>query len=185
MFKRIFFSIEIPQEVKEELLFYQEDFKKNISRGVKWVEKENIHITLGFLGSIKNERINLLIRDIEEVEMEKFFISLKKISYFPPIKRTAKLIWVTGESDGVYKLQEKIEEVVVPKYKTEKEKNFNLHLTLGKIKSWDFSRIPTMLIPEINEEVNINFEVSSFNLVESKLKKEGPDYNIIKRYNLK
>jgi 2'-5' RNA ligase len=184
MFKRIFFAISLPEKAKSEITFYEEEIKKSFDKGIKWVDTENLHITLSFLGAVRDEKIEKIVEEMEKIKMEKFSVLLNKISYFPPQKRVAKLILATGEGKDVYELQEKIEEKLVPSFKSKKESNFDLHLTLARIKTWEFSRIPTIEIPEINEDININFDVTHFDIIESKLKKEGPSYSIIKRINL-
>jgi len=63
----------------------------------------------------------------------------------------------------------------------EKIKEFNLtpHITLGRIKTWEFRRMEPEERPEINEDINLNFEVNSIEIMESQLKRNGPDYTIL------
>jgi len=63
----------------------------------------------------------------------------------------------------------------------EKIKEFNLfpHINLGRIKTWQFRQIEPEERPEINENINLSFEVNSIEIMESRLKRTGPDYTIL------
>ncbi len=75
------------------------------------------------------------------------------------------MIWVVGE---------KIEEL-----------NFSPHITLGRIRTWEFRRIEPEERPEVNEEINLNFEVNSIEVMESTLKRGGAEYTILESCPLK
>jgi len=164
---RIFIAINLPEEIKKELINYQ---KKWPELPVRWTKKENFHITLEFLGYLINEELLKVCEKTRKLvsKHKPFIVTLNKICYAPLIKnknRAPKMIWVIGE---------KIEE-------------FNLipHITLGRIRTWQFRQIELEERPEINEEINLSFEVNSIEVMESILKKEGPNYTIIEKCLLK
>ncbi len=64
------------------------------------------------------------------------------------------------------------------------EKEFIPHITLARIKSWEFRKMPLASIPEVDEEINLSIPVSSFVLMESKLEKGGPVYEVISKFEL-
>ena len=53
------------------------------------------------------------------------------------------------------------------------------HMTLGRLKQWEFRKIEPEERPEINEEINLSFEVNSIEVMESELKRGGPEYTIL------
>jgi len=63
----------------------------------------------------------------------------------------------------------------------EKIKEFNTtpHITLGRIKTWQFRQIEPEERPEINEDIDLTFEVKSIEIMESQLKKGGPEYTVL------
>ncbi len=184
MNKRLFFSIGLPDQTKDEICFWQKEFRESLERGVKWVDKDNLHITLLFLGMIKKEKIDDLIKKAENVKISPFTVTMNKISYFPENKKRAKMICVEGISPEATELQKKIKNAVSPGFSTVDDKSFYLHITLGRIKKWSFREMPIIEIPEINESVDIEFNVDSFNLQESRLTNKGAIYTKIKSFKL-
>ena len=111
--RRIFIAINLPENIKNKLLSYQEKWPE---LPVRWTKKENLHITLEFLGYLADEELIELFQKTKEMvsEKESFSIRLNKICYGPPAKnppqsmspsdsflrsssRTPRMIWVMGE----------------------------------------------------------------------------------------
>lgn len=152
---RIFIAINLPEDIKKKLENYQSKWPE---LPIRWTKKENLHITLEFLGYITDEELLKTFQNTKELALKHkpFFITLNKICYGPPSSSTEnripKMIWITGE-----KCQE-----------------FNLlpHITLGRIRTWEFRQIELEERPEVSEEINLTFEVNSIEVMESELKKE-------------
>ena len=161
---RIFVAINLPQDIKEKLVEYQAKWPE---LPVRWTKKENLHITLEFLGNLTDEELIELCQKTTEIASEKkaFTVHLNKICYGPPDKKPARMVWVTGE----------------------KIKEFNIapHITLGRIKTWEFRRLELEERPQIAEDIDLTFEVASIEVMESDLKREGPEYVILESCLLK
>lgn len=180
MNKRLFFSISLPEEIKTKIGYSLEELKTRLDRGVRWVDTENLHITILFLGSVKEEEISKLIKKAKTIEQERFSLRLEDISYFPQ-KEDAKIIWVNLKGDGIREITEKIKKEVG----FLADKKFIPHITLGRIKKWEFKSLMEYGIPDLNINLDIEFDVFSFKLMESKLEKTGPKYFLVKSFNLK
>ena len=50
--RRIFIAINLPEDIKRELAAYDQKWS---DLPVRWTEKENLHITLEFLGYLTDE----------------------------------------------------------------------------------------------------------------------------------
>ncbi len=161
---RLFFGIEIPDAEREKI----EKIKYNIKIDgkIKWVEKENLHLTLLFLGE-KNliEVIGLL----EKFRFEPFDVSLKGFGVFPDLKRP-RVLWI-GVEKGKEKMKELYEKLTMrlEPLNLEIEKRFFPHLTIGRIK---FGNVNYEKL-EYNSEI---FHVDKFVLFSSTLTKSGPIY---------
>lgn len=184
---RIFIAINLPKEIKKELKSFQERWKE---LPVKWVKEENLHLTLVFLGYVSDQEILEIFKITEKVaqEHQPFSINLRKITYGPEKKGIPRLIWVEGEkSKQLVELQEKLEssifELPTKKLKLE-NRPFTPHITLGRIRQWEFRKIEPEERPEIDEEVNLSFNVQSIELMESHLKRKGPDYFVLQSFLL-
>ena len=115
-----------------------------------------------------------------------FSVNLTKVSYGPPKKMPPKVVWVEGEkSDDLVDLKEDLEEYLAEKvtYRPD-EKGFAPHITLARISEFAFRQIEPEERPEISEEIDLPFLVESIEVMESELKREGPEYIIVESHNL-
>jgi 2'-5' RNA ligase len=184
MNRRIFIAINLPQKIKEELKKYQ-----NFDLPIKWVKKENFHITLVFLGYIKDENLPKVIEVTQKVasKYHPFQINIVKVSFAPPKTFPPKMIWAICEkSEELLNLKEDLfsgfSESKIPFLK--EEKKFFPHITLGRISKWEFKRLDPEQIPEIDEDIFLSFNVNSVDVMESHLKRGGAEYTILKAFSL-
>ncbi|MCX6759480.1 MAG: RNA 2',3'-cyclic phosphodiesterase [Candidatus Nealsonbacteria bacterium] len=185
---RVFVAINLPENIKNKLAEYQE---KMPDLPVRWTKKENLHITLMFLGYLIDEELFEVCNITKEIasKNQSFSINLKKIIYGPPKKIPPRLVWVEGEkSEELGKLQKDLENsfLTSPVKGLESESRpYTSHISLGRIKTWEFKQIEPEERPEINEDINSSFEVNSIEVMESQLKRTGPYYTILESCPLK
>ena len=134
---RVFIAIELGKEIKEALSKIQDELK-TVQGDVKWVEPQNIHLTLKFLGEIEENKIPKISQTLKAIscQVRPFMITLSELGAFPSHKYP-RVIWI-GIAEGkteLSKLVELIEDSLV-KLKFPKEKRgFSAHFTLGRVKS--------------------------------------------------
>ncbi len=190
---RIFIAINFPENIKKKLSDYE---NKWLELPCRWTRKENLHITLAFLGYLPDEELVKICNITREIALkhEPFFINLNKIIYGPPKKSPPRMIWVEGEeSEELGKLQKALENSLLTTEALAKAdqtisteaRPYAPHVTLGRIKEWEFRRIEPEERPEVNEEISLNFEVNSIEVMESDLKRGGPEYSILESCPLK
>ena len=96
MMHRIFIAINLPEDVKNQLAEYQKKIEGLFQPPVpvRWTKKDNLHITLEFLGNLSEEELIKACQDTEEFAKnhESFTITLDKISYGPPKKMPPRMI---------------------------------------------------------------------------------------------
>jgi len=188
---RIFIAINLPEDIKKNLVDYQTKWPE---LPIRWTKKENLHITLMFLGYLVDEELLEILRITKEVAQrhESFSINLKKIIYGPPKKLPPRMVWAEGEkSKELGKLQKDLENSLSAEASAKADRlvresrPYAPHITLGRIKAWEFRKIEPEERPEVNEEINLNFEVNSIEVMESELKRGGPEYAILESCPLK
>lgn len=191
---RIFIAINLPEKIKNGLGKLGKEtaelFPQETSRGlVRWVKKDNLHITLLFLGFLKEEDIPQICQIVKEISKIQTIFSLefKKVLYGPPNKIPPRLIWVelgkNRELTGlVEKLKQKVEETGILRKMERRE--FSPHITLGRIRTWQWQRIEPEERPNIEKDISLNFEVNSVEVMESQLKRTGAEYTILETCNL-
>lgn len=183
---RVFVAINLPTEIKKELSAYSE---KWLDLPAKWTAKDNLHITLEFLGALTDEEIGEVCVAVKEVaeKHESFSLNLTNILYGPPKKMPPKMVWAEGEvSEELSVLREDLENALTERVRFVPEnRTFAPHITLARISAMEFRAIEPEEVPEINENIDLQFTVESIEVMESVLKREGPIYEILESHQLK
>jgi 2'-5' RNA ligase len=167
---RLFVAIDLPEKVKEEISSKKGDF--NLEK-VRWVKKENLHLTLKFLGNVNEKALSSIKEALKRIasDTKAFKFKLQGFGAFPTPKR-ARVLWV-GISEGnsqVITLAEKVDyELSRLGFEREKRK-FHPHITLARLKK------PASLhkFPSLDKEIEI--KADEIVLFQSILKPEGPNY---------
>jgi 2'-5' RNA ligase len=53
------------------------------------------------------------------------------------------------------------------------------HITLGRIRQWEFRQIELEERPQVEEEISLSFEINSIEVMESELKRGGAEYTVL------
>ena len=183
---RVFIAINFPPEIKKVLSRYEENFKE---LPAKWVEQENLHITLAFLGSITDKDIGeacIVAKSLAD-NKDGFKLNLESVEYGPTNKMPYKMVWLRGQkSKELSSLKNQLDQELVQAINFKPDhKGFSPHITLARINQMQLRVMDSEEIPEINEKLDLNFEVESIDVMESVLTKNGPAYTIIESFSLK
>ncbi len=171
---RLFISLDIPEKIKKEILEIQNNLPE--FKGKK-TEKQNLHLTLKFLGEVSESKLEEIKNKLSEIKLSGFKTKISKIGFFS--KSEIRIIWLSmGDCE---KLQEEIDEKLKEIFP--KEKRFMGHLTIARVKSVKDKKgfIEYLNKTKISE---MEFSVKEFNLMQSILKSSGLDYKVLKSYPL-
>ena len=187
---RAFIAIELPVELRKALVRIQNKMKEGGPSPVKWVNPENIHLTLKFLGNIDGNIISRISGAMKEAGhgISPFRLELGNPGVFPDLKRV-QVIWVglTGDLEPLSRLQQRIETNLVPLGFTAESRPFKSHLTLARVRDWatpDDRRSLGQLIMSCQLKEDYCFNVDTIKLIKSQLTREGAIYSIISSVNL-
>ncbi len=184
---RIFIAVNLPENLKSELARYRSKWP---DLPAKWTKPENIHITLEFLGYVPEQEIPEICKAAEEAARNQKAFSLKivKISYGPPKKMPPRMVWAIGEkSTELSYLKESLQNNLQGSrigYSPEK-RSFSPHITLARIRTWEWRRLEIEERPPVEENLDLEFDVDSLEIMESKLKKGGAEYQVLESCRLK
>ncbi len=188
---RSFIAIELPDELKQELVQLQSQLKLGNQSGVKWVDPYAIHLTLKFLGSVAVERIEEITKAMEEAiqGIHPFQLKLRELGVFPNLRRV-QVAWVglSGEVDKLSHLQQRIESSLVPLGFAPESRKFTPHLTLARLRnqaSLNERQAFGQLIASTKFEAIHGIQVDAVNLMKSQLTREGAIYSRISSIGLK
>jgi len=180
MKKKIFIAINLPERIKNKLEKYQEEISSSFNDfcPIKWTKKDNLHITLFFIGFVEIDDLLDVFNKVEKAvkNIEPFNVDLESISYSPKVDNP-KMIWVNGKRNN---------EMIKINNQLEKEldfisiNNFKSHITLGRIIQWEFKKIDLEERPDIFKEIDLFFPVESIEIMES----SRGEYITLKSINL-
>jgi RNA 2',3'-cyclic 3'-phosphodiesterase len=183
--KRIFAAIKIhPSEKLVSLLFHFQLVLRDES--IKWVDHNNIHITLKFFGETEDYRISEIITQLKMVSTKHlpFKIQLKGTGVFGSVYNP-RVIWIgINESQELKNLSTDVLNAAAIIGWDRDRQNFVPHITAGRIKSIDNkANLNEIITKNKNHEIHEE-NVESFYLYESILQPRGPIYNILETFRL-
>ncbi len=181
---RAFLAIDVDEDLKAKMYKIIKEFKQ-IDANIKYVELENLHLTLKFFGDIDTEGIDLLSSKIESVvsNFDKFTVKIRGCGAFPNTNRI-KVIWLgLDEDEIVRKLHDELDKEFV-KLGFDKDRKFSTHLTIGRMRSAKGKNKVKSKIEEFSDVEVGQMSVDKIILKKSTLTPSGPIYEDIKIFEL-
>ncbi|TGM08919.1 RNA 2',3'-cyclic phosphodiesterase [Leptospira barantonii] len=175
---RTFLGIAVPDEVKEQLT--------SICFGlpdVRWVPKENFHVTLVFLGEQSVEQLEILSEFCSRVSFPEFHLNLKSVGTFGKQKSPSILFADVNPSPELLKLQKILDSGIRRIGLQPDRQDYHPHVTVGRFKNSNGIRVLTYL-EEFSGFISSSFPVSEFHIYSSKTFSEGPIYSIEESFSL-
>lgn len=186
---RVFIAIEIDKVIKNDLAALQKDMigKVDIKKGdAKWVDPEDMHLTLKFLGEIKDQQLVEVCKITEQVAAshECFDIEIGGVGSFGG--QSARVIWVGAgqDNENLLKLQDDLETQLAFAGWPEENRKFEGHLTLCRIKNFNAGIKLAQLAKEYKNYSLDVVQVDSVCIFQSELTPQGPVYTLLGKYNL-
>ena len=150
--------------------------------GIKWVEPQRMHLTLKFLGEVKDSDLMEVCRIVESVAVEysDFSIDVCKVGVFG---RPARVVWVgIAENRALEDMQSCLEERFGQAGWKADNKKFVGHLTVCRVKNIKLGKRLDRLVGEHEDFKAGSCDINSICVYESELTKTGPVYRLMKKY---
>lgn len=173
---RTFISVDIE---KEEIVSQLSDFTRKIETtdaDTNIVSPENFHITVKFLGEVRQERISEIVEVVKRYteEVSPFTITLAKMGAFPSSQRP-KVIWIGGEDDELLdEIATKISNELERRGFRKDKHPYHTHVTLARI-DWYTDELKKLLSEYKDVKVG-DLSVDHIRVKKSELSREGPTY---------
>src|SRR3989344_4997154 len=127
---RIFIAVNLPKEVKDYLFDLEKEFK---SLGkINFVSKKKLHITLKFLGEIKEDKLAEVKEKLRSIKLKSFEVLLNNLGVFPHVESIKVLFISLTPKDKLHELFNKVDEALI---EFPNDYTFLDHITLGRIKT--------------------------------------------------
>lgn len=159
----------------------------NILPDIKWVKSKNVHMTLNFLGNVEIDRFRRIIERLDTVKYHSFDFETNSIIGAFPNRRKPRVLWLGIKQQTAAHLinLKKIVDGNLVKIDFDIEKRrYNPHLTLARIpQKFNWNDDYWQQIESLNVE-NVNANISSFELMESTLTRNGAIYSVKHSFRL-
>jgi len=186
---RTFIAIELSESMRTALAGIQSKLK-TADADIKWVEPDNIHLTLKFLGSVEKNKIIEIKKALDTItaRINTFTISLNEIGAFPNLN-LPRIVWVginAGELPSlVNSIENESEKLDFPK----ENRPFTAHVTIGRIRIPKQNQKLKDTVDDINKNRGLINQtptiVDHITLFQSTLTPKGPIYNALHKAKLK
>ncbi len=174
---RCFVAIMLPEDVKSKIFHLSENIQgKGLVKG-RFVKKEDLHLTLKFLGFLTQEKIEEIRNNLGKIKYKSFKCSLGKAGVFD--EKHIKVIWVELVSDALEDLHNEINEST-NEIRLDYKK-FEPHITLARVDSVSDKEKLLTEIRKINLK-KLEFDVDCFYLVKSEFNTKKSKYKIIEKF---
>ena len=182
---RAFIAVDLDDPVIEKICHVVEILKSRITE-IRWLRKENLHLTLKFLGNIAESQVEPIAAALRHPLglFSPCTISAKGLGVFPDFRRP-KILWVGLTGDQLVQLAAEIESALMPLGFTPENRAFTPHLTIGRWR--EGSRPAKNLRQEIDSLNDFEFgacAVRQIVLFQSVLKPEGASYSELRTIQL-
>lgn len=178
---RLFVAVELPAAVKDELSRVI-DAARSFAPDAKWVGRDNLHVTLVFLGEVVEELVGSIEAALGRAASKHAPIptALAGAGAFPTPRR-GRVVWVglTDEGGELARLAGDCARALEPLGFTPESRPWTAHLTIARL------RTPADLRTLVDLDVSpVVFSVKAVTLFRSRLARPAPVYEAVARVPL-
>jgi len=180
---RAFIAIDLPEDVSEQIGNILLELKRDLGeRIVRWVPKQNIHLTLKFLGNVSTTNLVVLENVLSSVVAQHHFFTVQVggLGAYPKV-RSPRVIWIGVETTPeLIALQGAVDKETDRMGYPSERRPYSAHLTLGRVSRnatlQDVERISNFLMEHKNVGVLGSILVRAVHLYRSDLRPDGAVY---------
>lgn len=177
---RLFIALNIPDDEKDRIHAAVAPLR-DANLPIRWVDRENYHITLKFLGEVQPEKADAIQEavDVVAVKTQPFSVGVGGFGAFPTIRRP-KVIWMGVDATPALRcLKQDVEWALTDSGFERETQAFHPHLTLGRADTEGGAGVFRGL-DEMAASLSYEgaFDVESVDLMRSKLSRSGPVYTV-------
>ena len=175
---RLFTALTLPDDLRPRLAALGSGID-----GARWVEPDNLHITLRFIGEVSEPVAEDVAGALDTVFTPPFDVCLNGAGQFASRGR-ARAVWVgVDKSPELSALHDKIDQALIRAGLPPEGRKYTPHVTIGRLKDARPNRVLGWL--EANGAFFAPpFRAQEFVLYESRLGRNGPSYSPLHAYPL-
>ncbi len=167
---RLFVALDLPAPVKTRLAALSGGIP-----GARWIPPENYHLTLRFIGEIEAWRAEEVDAALAGIRAPRFDLALAGIGHFEKAGRILSLHVPAERSEGLARLQSKVETALQRSGLDPERRRFAPHVTLARTERADTAKLISFLQTHALFRLD-PVPVEHFTLFSSHLGKEAAHY---------
>ena len=178
---RMFVALSIPSKEKKKIHRAAGPLREG-DLPVRWVEPENYHITLKFLGDVQIDRVDPLSKALEDIAGSNvaFEAQVRGFGAFPTIRRPNVLWLGVTPSAALRCLKHDLERGLVECGFEQEPRGFHPHLTLGRVGRNGGAGVFRGLDDLVAKlDYAGSFRVAKVHLMQSRRSSSGPRYRVV------
>lgn len=179
---RLFVAINLPEDAKEAL---REATAPLQDQGypVRWVDPSHFHLTLKFLGPVREDRVPTVEQVTERVagQTPAFSLDLEGVGAFPTLRRP-RVLWVGVVPTPALRCFKQDLEWALAEHDFEREtRAFHPHITMGRAKSDEGAGAFRGLDERARQlDVRCTVPVDTVEVMRSRRSREGARYTVVR-----
>jgi len=181
---RAFIAILLSPEAREAVTDEVERLRP-LTRAVAWVPRDNLHLTLRFLGEQAEERLADALAAVEEAAAagEPFTLGLHGLGAFPGLERP-RILWV-GVVEGALaarRLQARLEAGLAERGFPPEARPWHPHLTVGRVfddRCWRREVTLRQAVAQAGSRPVARLLITAISLMKSDLERDGARYTAL------
>lgn len=175
---RLFVAVDLPPDIAAQL--------QGLCCGVpgaRWVQPEQMHLTLRFIGEVDGGVFRDIKEGLADVKAPAFSLQVKGLGFFPP-RKSPKVLWAgIAPVEQVSGLRNRIETVLIGLGLGPEGRKYSPHITLARLHDPSLARLGRFLAGN-GLFATEPFPVSEFHLYSSELTSKGAFHAIEASYRL-
>jgi 2'-5' RNA ligase len=187
---RVFIAIDIDANNRAALGDLQQQLKGKVDikkSDVKWVRPENIHLTLKFLGEIKDEQVVDVCNVVKDVAGRhgSFELDIESVGHFGG--RSARVLWIGtgGGREDLLQLQKDLGQQLASAGWPPEKRAYSGHLTLCRVRNSKAGFKLAQLVEQYRDFKLGTMAADSVSVYQSQLTPTGPIYTVLGDYKMR
>ena len=184
---RTFLAIDLGAKIRKKLVAVQGELAEAMAE-VKWVEPDNLHVTLLFLGEVNDRELPGVCRAAQQAvaETPSFMVSVETLGCFPNTRRP-RVVWA-GVGQGMQEIC-RIHDALEAAMREQgchrrEERQFTPHVTLGRVRA---DEVNERFAPAVNAHLAWSageVQVGEVQVMSSETTRHTPTYAVLSRAKL-
>ncbi|MFQ5791771.1 MAG: RNA 2',3'-cyclic phosphodiesterase [Acidobacteriota bacterium] len=178
---RAFIAIDISDRVRSAIDKVTSELRE-VARDARWVSRENLHLTLRFLGRSDEKILEAMSRELDGAaeRVRTFTLCFRGMGFFPSSRRP-RVLWigVPEPPQELLELQQQLEEAARKLGFRPEERRFAPHLTVARFRTTRPQPELALLVDRFRDYRFGDARVGALTLFQSHLRPRGAVYEML------